>query len=229
MSRTLAWRATASTCAHGMRQAGQYQGKVGEVGVSQRRFAAGHWLVGRADQADFLVQRRGDVQGWRIGRVVEHADIGAAHQQPIVDMGARAFQNIERCAWKALLEFRDQVGREDFAGRRRDAKNHLAHGRAVELAQVLACAFGLFEDAFGVFEQGLARLGEGDTAAVAMEQGLAQLDFQLADLFAQGRLRDAELDRRAGKAAVFRDADEVLELFEIHGEIIGEWNALVDT
>lgn len=61
-----------------------------------------------------------------------------------------------------------------------------------------------------------ARLGQRDAAAVAQQQGLAQLHLQCAHLAAQRGLRHAQLVGRAAEAAQLGHLDEIFELFQIH-------------
>ncbi len=68
-----------------------------------------------------------------------------------------------------------------------------------------------------MLEEALPGRGELDAAAVAVKQALVQLDLELPDLAAQGRLRDAQRERGAGEAAQLAHADEVFDLAEVHG------------
>ena len=68
-----------------------------------------------------------------------------------------------------------------------------------------------------MIEQQLARLGGHGAAAVAHQQVLPQLDFEQAHLAAERGLRHVELHRGTREAAQFGDADEILELLEVHG------------
>jgi hypothetical protein len=92
----------------------------------------------------------------------------------------------------------------------------MARRRAAHLRQFLARAVHLHQNAARVHEQPLARLGRGDAAAVAVEQRLLELDFELAHLVAQGRLRDRQHHRGAAEAAELGDMHEVIELAQVH-------------
>ena len=54
-------------------------------------------------------------------------------------------------------------------------------------------------------------------AAVAQQQGLVQIHLQRPHLAAERRLRDVEHDGGAGEAAQLGNADEILDLFQVHG------------
>src|SRR5574343_1618097 len=73
------------------------------------------------------------------------------------------------------------------------------------------------QDAPAVFQQHLARLGEGDATPVADQQILAQLHFQAADLAAQGGLSHVQYDGGAGEAAQLGHPDKIFQLCQIHG------------
>ena len=90
-------------------------------------------------------------------------------------------------------------------------------GRAAGVdLEFLSGAAHLHQNAAGVLEQAGAGIGEHNAAPVAVEEILAQLDFQLTHLAAQGRLHHGEIRGGARKAAEFRDVAKIFELFQIH-------------
>ncbi|RYY63855.1 MAG: hypothetical protein EOO24_57030, partial [Comamonadaceae bacterium] len=91
---------------------------------------------------------------------------------------------------------------------------------AAQTSQVVAGALHLVQDAAPVLEQHLARFGGHGTAAVAHQQGLAQLDLQQPHLPAEGRLGHLQLGGGAGETAQLGHADEVLELAEVHARSV---------
>ena len=52
---------------------------------------------------------------------------------------------------------------------------------------------------------------------IAIQQAEAEFVFQVADLGTQGRLREAQLHRRAAEAESFCDGDEITEMAQFHG------------
>src|SRR5262249_31733328 len=70
------------------------------------------------------------------------------------------------------------------------------------------------EDASRVPVEAPAGVGERGPAALAAEEGGAQGRFELVDALADGRLRDAEVPGRGGKAAAFRGLGKRLEVWQ---------------
>ena len=83
-------------------------------------------------------------------------------------------------------------------------------------AHVFAHLRHLLQQVVAMVEQALAGLGQGDAAAVAQQQRLAQVGLERPHLPAERRLRHVERARGLAEAAEFRDADEVFELAQIH-------------
>src|SRR3954452_23583596 len=75
---------------------------------------------------------------------------------------------------------------------------------------------GELEHPARLFEQRGAGFGEHDAAGGAVEDLDAELDLELADLFADGGLGDVEAFGGAPEVQLLRDGDEVLELSEFH-------------
>jgi hypothetical protein len=67
-----------------------------------------------------------------------------------------------------------------------------------------------------VLEQAGAGIGERHAAPIALEECLAEFDFELPDLAAQRRLHHGEKRGGAREAPEFRDVAKVFELFQIH-------------
>jgi uncharacterized membrane protein len=67
-----------------------------------------------------------------------------------------------------------------------------------------------------VWQEGAARRGEGHASAAAVEQRLAQLPLQAADLLADRRLGDLDTLCGPSDVAFFGDRDEVRELPQFH-------------
>ena len=83
--------------------------------------------------------------------------------------------------------------------------------------QVQPGALHLLQDATAMGQQACARGRQGHTAAVAVKQALAQLNFQRAHLPTQRRLGHPQHAGGPGETAQFSDLDKVLQLFEVHG------------
>jgi hypothetical protein len=58
-------------------------------------------------------------------------------------------------------------------------------------------------------EKRAASRGQPHPARAALEQHGVELAFEIANLFGEGRLSDAEAGGRSAEAALLRDSDEV--------------------
>ena len=83
-------------------------------------------------------------------------------------------------------------------------------------ADLVAGALDVAQDARGVFQQLLPRLGQPHAAIGTGEQRHPQLLFQALDMPGQRRLREPEMGRRAGDTAEFGDAHEIAEAAQFH-------------
>jgi hypothetical protein len=110
----------------------------------------------------------------------------------------------------------DQRRRERAAHAGRQADGQQARGGAALLFQVLPRALHLLQDAACMRQQPLAGFGERDAAAVAVEQGLAQVHFQRPHLAAERGLRHPQHAGGAREAAQFGHLHKGLELLEVH-------------
>jgi hypothetical protein len=70
-----------------------------------------------------------------------------------------------------------------------------------------------------LFKKGVAGLGKFHLAFVTREERDPQVFFQLADLPAQGRLRDVQLLSSLAEVEAFRDRDEVSCVTQFHGDV----------
>jgi len=77
-----------------------------------------------------------------------------------------------------------------------------------------------------MIEQAPAGLGQHDTAAIAQQQGLAQMGLERTHLPAQCRLRDIENQGCLAEAAQLGHMHEVLELLEVHPRVTTNNNAM---
>jgi hypothetical protein len=77
------------------------------------------------------------------------------------------------------------------------------------------------EEPPGVLGEPAAGFGEVHTAAVADEQGDAQLVFQPRELGGQRWLGEVQSRGRSGDGALFRDGEEVAQLTQVHGSAYG--------
>ncbi len=115
-----------------------------------------------------------------------------------------------------LVELRQQS--RHVHGRARD---HHAHGdvpahQPGELVDGQPCAGHRPERGPGVREHGRARRREAHRAPRAVEQLLAELTLQPADLGAHAGLGDVHPGRRLGEARLLHHRHEVLKLPQLH-------------
>ena len=87
---------------------------------------------------------------------------------------------------------------------------------AAQRGDRVAAALGRGQRRPGVRQQRLSRAGEAHAALVAVEERLAELALQAADLRADRRLRDRHADGRPRELALLGHGDEVRELAEVH-------------
>ena len=88
---------------------------------------------------------------------------------------------------------------------------------AVRLGDGRLGTFAAFLDALGVVEEFGAGVGEQHFAALAHEKGGAERILQLADLVAERRFRQAVELRGMRQRLRFRDFQEEIDGFKIHG------------
>ena len=74
--------------------------------------------------------------------------------------------------------------------------------------------FVFLEDAAGMGQQAHAFRRQGNPSSLPFEQTGIQQTFQFLDMPGDGRLRDEQLLRRAGEAAVFHNGDKNFKLLE---------------
>ena len=91
----------------------------------------------------------------------------------------------------------------------------------VGVARRVAGHLRLLEHAAGLRQQRPSRIGEQDAALRAVEQLHAELGLELADLLADGGLRDVQALRRAPEVQLLGDSDEVPQVAEFHGRPFG--------
>ncbi|HWL27679.1 MAG TPA: hypothetical protein VNQ97_02100 [Burkholderiaceae bacterium] len=71
-----------------------------------------------------------------------------------------------------------------------------------------------------MLEQALSGRGQLNAAAVTVQKRVPQLHLKGPDMPAQGRLRYAEHQRGSRKTPNFGDTYEMLDLSQIHGDLI---------
>jgi hypothetical protein len=84
------------------------------------------------------------------------------------------------------------------------------------MAELLPRHFDLAQNAAPMFQQLSSCIGGGDAATIALQKMRAQFNFQLTHLSAEQRLRDVQRSGSAGKATELNNANETLQVFQIH-------------
>ena len=113
---------------------------------------------------------------------------------------------------------RPERGGEPVIDRPGDADAQAAAQQPAQRCDRVPAVLGRGERGAGMREERLAGPGERDSRAVAVEQRLAELKLEAADLRADRRLRHRDANRRTRELGLFGDRDEVVELPQIHNE-----------
>jgi hypothetical protein len=82
--------------------------------------------------------------------------------------------------------------------------------------EVLTGSAYLHQDTASVLEQAGAGVREHHAPSIAVEEVLAEFDFELTYLTAQRRLHHGEKGGGAREAAEFRNVAKIFELFQVH-------------
>ena len=99
---------------------------------------------------------------------------------------------------------------------RDDADAYGAAERVFLLEDVAACGFELAKNGAGMGKKGLAKIGEANRAAGAVEQADAKFVFELQDLLGERGLGNVGLLGGPAEGAGFGDGAEVAKLMEFH-------------
>src|SRR5712691_11337840 len=173
-------------------------------------------MARRHDDHHLLLQHREDLQ---VGR-----DDGQGEQPQVHLVVAQQAQDRLRCARGdaevdlpvEVAELLQQPGQDEQAHRHPPADVELA---AVELARLRDLPQGILHvplDPVGQLQEQLAGGGEGDAAALAMQEQAAQLLLEELDLAADRGLGDVEALGGPREAALLRHRAEHLQLAHVH-------------
>lgn len=169
--------------ADGVGQARQDQGICAEAGHrdagGQRRL-----VVGGGHQHQILTEQRFIAQLRRRRGVVQQRQVDPSSQQPFAHLRAQPFGHGDRCIGKAAPERLHQRRRQHPRDAGRQADHHLARRGFAQGLQVLLGAVGQRQQGAGMLQETQSCLGRFGAAAVAVEQVLAQFEFQQAHLAA---------------------------------------------
>jgi hypothetical protein len=121
-----------------------------------------------------------------------------------------------RNSGKALAERLEPGNAEQLRDGRRPSHDDVAARRAAQVGELVARAVHLQQDAARVLQQALACVGRRDPPAIAIQQGLLELDFEPAHPRAERRLRDRQQRSGLAEAAELRYVHEIVELPQIH-------------
>jgi hypothetical protein len=147
----------------------------------------------------------------------QNGRVQLARQQPRFQLLGHGLGQVELDLGQAVAD-RGQQDRREIRAEGRD------HAEAQRPGQRIAPRRGRLLDLVRQGDQG-ARLGDDllaqgrhpDAALGALEQGRAQLLFELADLGAQGRLAHMAGLGRLAEMAVVGDGDDVPQVADVHG------------
>jgi hypothetical protein len=114
-------------------------------------------------------------------------------------------------------EARQTGGKETEGHRPRRGYAQFASLAAGGFATALHGRIGACQDQPGFAEKDCAGVGQRHVVAIAIQQGKAEFVLEVANLCAQGRLREAQLHRRAAETERLRHSDEITEMAKFHG------------
>ena len=166
------------------------------------------------DDDEALLEQRLAVDGAMIVDVAQDADVDRALPQRVVLPARHHVETLDRQLRLPL----DQVHADavdHLAETRRDADLHHAHRAVLHPCGELQEAARVGEQVARLLEQHRALAGEVHAGRGAHEQLDAELVFELADVTAERRLRDAKLARRLGEAARLGDGGERAQMTQV--------------
>jgi hypothetical protein len=130
---------------------------------------------------------------------------------------AQRFDDRQLGAAEPVAERPHQRHGQDLADRWRQPDHDLAHEVGLAAGDGVPGAIELMQDAFGIDQEVVSRIGQLHAAPVAVEQPALQLGLQRVNLSADRRLRGGKNRGRAAEAAVLGHVHEVLDLAKVHG------------
>jgi hypothetical protein len=133
-------------------------------------------------QMQRLFAQRRDLQRRLRLRVVQHAEVDTAGGDPLGDVRRQPFDDCQPGAWQLTAESVDQRQRQRPAQARRQADHDAAGGCVALAAQLVARALRQLQHRDAVVEQAAPGFGQHDAAAVAQQQGVAQVGLERAHL-----------------------------------------------
>jgi hypothetical protein len=131
-------------------------------------------------------------------------DVGACFGQGDADVGI------------AIVELGQQLAENRDRTSAHHADGDVAVDEAGELVDGEASALDGIEGSAGKREHGRSDSSEPDRSARAVEEGIAELALELANLSAHTRLADVDTSSGAGEVRLFGYGHEVLQLSQFH-------------
>jgi hypothetical protein len=177
-----------------------------------------HGATRPAHEIDLLADERGHLESALRQRVMRAGEIDLTAHQPFMDIAAEAADHLQEDVRELGAEARDQCRRQEVSSGRRHREGD--HPRGARAAAALDLGLGLLELAqrhVAPLEQDAAGVGQTDPMAVPLEERVAKLLLELADLPADRRLRDAQELGAAAVAAELRDGLEIAERAGLQG------------
>lgn len=170
---------------------------------------------GESGQERIVEEAQGSQAGIGNGRG-EEGGVELARAEAVEELSGEVFPEVDCEPGRGFIE-RGEDTREEVRGDGGDGAELNGAGELVPrgLRGGLEEAH-LFEGAAGVRQQELTERGDGDAAVGAFEEGSAELDFEFAELRAEGGLADVAGLGGAAEVLIARDGGEVGEVLEIH-------------
>ncbi len=182
--------------------------------------------AGCGEQVKVFAPERGRFEVTARARLVEDADIDPPAQQPFMDIGADALDDLEPHLGIGAAEVLGERPGKDEADRGRHAERYLAGHVAGLRRHVGAGLLDLAQDAGGPVEKDRAGAGQGNAASMADEKLGLELRLEQPDLPAERRLGDVKPVCRLAEAAELGDVNEGAKLPDVHAAMLAR-NSIV--
>ncbi len=172
--------------------------------------ALGEGVLGGNDEGEFVFQDFSGLQLRIAGDVGDGAEIEAVVQDFVRNVAREHAVKADLHAGVGFAELGDGW-EQGMDGAFVDAEGEFAALEALEFHKAFLDFVAEVEEAFGVFAEQVAGVGEADRAGSADEEGLAEGVFELADGQADSGLRAIQAFGGAGEAALAGYGEEDLQ------------------
>ena len=171
--------------------------------------ALGERMLGGNDKSKFVFQDFGGLELRVTGDEGDGAEVKTIVHDFMGNVAGKHAMEADLNAGMGFAEFRERR-EQGMDGTFVDAEGEFAALEALELHETFLDLVAEVEEAFGVFAEERAGIGEADWAGPANEEGLAEGVLEFADGEADGGLGAVQALGSAGEAAFASDGEEDL-------------------